>query len=154
MAVTGIHLGGQLAKALGLPSETTDILINIGLDEPISVLCRYYPSEEAMRAAMAIMTQYRLVASEEEVATDAFAPEQRQRLFRQSLLRGEAGIESPYLKRYMARKKALAAWTRLANDLVAINLRSSASQVDLTMIKQEIALLQDQIARMEAGEAV
>lgn len=154
MAVPGMHLGGQLAQALGLPPETTDILINIGLDEPISVLCRYYPSAEALRAAMAVITKYQLVASDEEVATDAFAPEQRQRLFRQSLLRGEAGVESPYLKRYLAHKEELAEWQTLVDALVDVNRKDLSLGVNITTIYKRMAFLESLIARMEAGEAL
>lgn len=152
MAVTGMHIGGEIARALGLPRETTDIVINVGLDEPISVTCRFYPDEDAMRAMMAVITQFQLVPAA-DAPKDMFTQDQRIRLFRQGILRGEYGVESPFLKRYLAYKEELAEWQTLVDKVVDFNTRQSfAFDANITVIYQRMAVLETHMRRMEAGE--
>src|SRR5262245_24843484 len=60
MAVSGFAIGGEIAKALGLPPETTDIQINIGLDEAVTVVCRFYPSAAGLQQVLETLRRYHL----------------------------------------------------------------------------------------------
>lgn len=151
MAVTGMHIGGEIATALGLPKETTDIVISIGLDSPVAVICRYFPSEEALQAMAAIIARYHLEPQLDKEPADIFAGDQRRRLFRQSLLRSEAGVESPYLQRYLSYKREA---TALAQALAKILSLGVQDNVDIITLEERLAHLQSLIERMEAGEAV
>mgnify|MGYP003578272720 CR=1 FL=1 len=144
MAVTGMRLGGEIQEALGLPQDTPGILINIGLDEPITVWCRYFPSEEAMRSLVATLSPYQLIPGP-DMPEGIFTQDQRIRLFRQGILRGEVGAESPFLKRYLACKEELGAYERLVEQI--------PHGIDTRVLSERIATLRDQLARMEAGEA-
>jgi len=59
-AITGVGIGIEIARALGLPPETTDIQINIGMETPVTVVCRYYPDAAAMERVLAIVRRYHL----------------------------------------------------------------------------------------------
>ena len=59
--ITGMDIGEKIALALGLPPETNLIQIRIGLDEPVEVIARYYPSEDAVEKLAAVLAIYHVV---------------------------------------------------------------------------------------------
>ena len=61
MVIPGYGIGKDLQEALGLPKETNLIQIRIGLDEPVEVLCRYYPNAEALARVVHVLQAYHLV---------------------------------------------------------------------------------------------
>ena len=107
MAVSGCAIGGEIAKALGLPPETTDIQINIGLDEAVSVICRFYPSEAGIRAVTQTLARYHLYPADGDPVSPADAqareydrqvhegPDRRQRARERLLFRPEPSGEAP-----------------------------------------------------------
>ena len=70
MAVSGLQIGKHLQEALGLPAETNLIQIRIGLDEAVEVLCRYYPTREAMERCVHVLQTYQLVPVGDPVLID------------------------------------------------------------------------------------
>jgi len=76
-AVTGMELGGAIAKALGLVS-TTHITIDIPLEGAVKVTVTYFPTPDEVREIPDILRQYRLfpqtpedLASERDRLRDA-----------------------------------------------------------------------------------
>jgi hypothetical protein len=62
MAMPGYGIGGELARLLQLPPETTYIQITFGLDAPVEVTCRYYPNADTVGPLLQLMQQFHLVA--------------------------------------------------------------------------------------------
>ena len=59
--VSGMEIGKAIAQALGLPAETNLIQIRIGLEEPVEVIVRYYPSEDAVEKMAAVLATYHVI---------------------------------------------------------------------------------------------
>jgi hypothetical protein len=64
-AITGMDIGGEIARTLGLPLGTNLIQICIGLDEAVEVICRYFPDAEAAERLLQVFRRYRVVPADE-----------------------------------------------------------------------------------------
>lgn len=58
----GKDIGVALCKALGLPRQTSRVDISVPADGLVEVVCRYYPSVEAMNGLIELLQRYRLEA--------------------------------------------------------------------------------------------
>ena len=68
--IPGSAIGAELIQALGLPAETTLLQIRIAIDEPVEVLCRYYPSGARMTQVLQVLQRYHCVPDGPPQAVD------------------------------------------------------------------------------------
>lgn len=55
MAIPSTQIAKALIEALGLPPELTLLQIRLAINEPVEIICRYYPNERAMAGVAAVL---------------------------------------------------------------------------------------------------
>lgn len=61
MAIPSAQLAQALIEALGLPPEITLLQIRLAVNEPVEIICRYYPTDRAMAGVAAVLETYQVV---------------------------------------------------------------------------------------------